>query len=86
MEWQKDKKQHAIIGGLLGVIGSCMIYITNSASVGTFLGVIILSNLLFFGKEYYDCKKPKPTGFSWDDIIAGNVGLFGTIIIASFLI
>lgn len=37
---------------------------------------VLISNgitlLAIFGKEWYDTKKKRPTGFSWDDIAVGS--------------
>ena len=59
-----DKIKHFIVGAALGV-----------ASYFTSWGWgLLVSSLIFFGKETYDIYKPQPTGFDKVDLLSDYLG------------
>ncbi len=59
-----DKIKHLVIGAALG-----------AASYLTFWGWgLLISSLIFVGKETYDVYKPKPTGFDKLDLLVDYIG------------
>jgi len=59
-----DKIKHLVIGAALG-----------AASYLTFWGWgLLISSLIFVGKEYYDTVKKNPTGFDKADLFVDYLG------------
>lgn len=68
-----DKLKHFIAGYILGAIS----YIS-----GFWWSGLLISSLIFFGKEIFDIYKPHPTMFDKADLLADYAGFgvgFGTV-------
>lgn len=63
-----------------------LLYLFVKADQIVFLYVLIGTLGLIFGKEWYDTKKSKPTGFSLGDIQMGVLGLAAGLITSYILI
>jgi len=76
----KDKILHFVCSALILLISFFfffslgLIYPTSLAIITTIIAGV--------GKEIYDVYKPKPTGFSWADLVADGLGiLFGLLLL-----
>ena len=66
-----DTYSHRIGGGLLGLISLINFH---KPFVFSLLVSFLVASLLFFLKEFIDCVKQNPTGWSWRDIKNGYIG------------
>lgn len=71
-------RKHALVGLLMGFLGSVAL-MPLLGPLGAMGATLMLANMVFVGKELYDMRKPNATGFSWSDIVAGNVGLMPAV-------
>ena len=80
----KDKLQHFFGCGILSLIfcGIADYFYYSKVEIAIFSLVCVL--FISVAKEYYDCIKTKPTGFSYKDITWGIVG--GILGIVPFII
>ena len=65
-----DKWSHRIGGGIFALIQ----LIHTSTIWISYLISFLTASSLFFLKEYIDCHRKNPTGFSWRDIRNGYIG------------
>ena len=79
---KRDKLLH--FWGAMGfsIVAILLLYLLVKADQIVFLYVLIGTLVLIFGKEVYDCFKPKPTGFSVSDIQMGVLGLAAGLVIS----
>ena len=69
-----DKTKHVICGSVAGIATLPLAFLVGF--VNAFVAVFLIATVVFFGKEYYDTIKPKPTGFDKRDLISDYMGLF----------
>ena len=80
-----DGYAHLIGGFILSI--QMLVYVFIGTDVSLSVGVSLLtSSLLFFLKEYVDCIKINPTGWSWRDIFNGYLGWFVGTWVCSIII
>ena len=73
LKTQKDKIYHFSVSFLLMLV---FYFLTKDANKSA-----ILTILIGIGKEIYDTKKKKPTGFSFYDIIADGAGILTALML-----
>lgn len=55
--------------------------LVGQGAIPAFFITLMLSQGLIFGKELYDMLKPGGSGWSWPDIVAGEMGLSAPFVI-----
>lgn len=83
---KRDKLLHFLGAMGFSIAATMLLYLFVKADQIVFLYVLIGTLALIFGKEWYDTKKSKPTGFSVSDIQMGVLGLAAGLVISYILV
>lgn len=83
---KRDKLLHFLGAMGFSIVATLLLYLFVKADQIVFLYVLLGTLVLIFGKEWYDTRKSKPTGFSLSDIQMGVMGLATGLIISYVLI
>lgn len=78
----KNSIEHLNFGGIIMLVFTLLFYYLFIISGNirlSWLSFIIggsIAEFAIFLKEWYDCEKINPTGWSWKDVKWGNIGIF----------
>ena len=79
-----DKQKHLIVGFICGFMYSPFV---SFYDINWVIGInLLLSSMMFIGKEVYDKYKPNPTGFDKVDLFADYLGWGVGVWVSSFVV